>query len=153
MDAAQQTFISSTYWTESIGPVAAIATIERMGKVNVVEHIRLIGELVRAGWSAASAKHGVPIKLMGQPALCIFSFDCADTSRAVMTLFTQEMLARGFMANGGFYPTYAHQPAIVDRYLRDVDEVFAFLRNRLDRGEVLSALRGPVAQSGFARLT
>ena len=58
MDAAQQTFVSSTYWTESIGPVAAIATIERMGKVNVVEHIRTIGELVRAGWSAASAKHG-----------------------------------------------------------------------------------------------
>lgn len=153
MDTAQQTFISSTYWTESIGPVAAIATVERMKEVNVVEHIRLIGELVRAGWIAASAKRGVPIKLMGQPALCIFNFDCADTSRAVMTLFTQEMLARGFMANGGFYPTYAHQPATVERYLHAVDEVFAFLRNRLDRGEVLSALRGPVAQSGFARLT
>jgi glutamate-1-semialdehyde 2,1-aminomutase len=153
MDAAQQTFISSTYWTETIGPVAAIATIERMKKVNVVEHIRLIGELVRAGWIAASAKHKVPIKVMGQPALCIFNFDCADTSRAVMTLFTQEMLVRGFMANGGFYPTYAHQPVIVDRYLSTVDEVFAFLRSCLDRGEVLSALRGPVAQSGFARLT
>jgi glutamate-1-semialdehyde 2,1-aminomutase len=153
MDLAQQTFISSTYWTESIGPVAAIATIERMEKVNVVEHIRQIGELVRAGWTAASTKRGVPIKLMGQPALCIFAFDCGEASRTVMTLFTQEMLARGFLANGGFYPTYAHQPAIIDRYFCAVDEVFAFIRSCLDQGNVLTALRGPVAQTGFARLT
>lgn len=153
MDLAQQTFVSSTYWTESIGPVAALATIEQMEKVNVVEQIRRIGELVRAGWTAASAKHGVPIKLMGQPALCIFAFDCGEESRTVMTLFTQEMLERGFLANGGFYPTYAHQSATVDRYLCAVDEVFAFISRCLDRGNVLAALRGPVAQSGFARLT
>src|SRR6185295_7092247 len=47
----------------------------------------------------------------------------------------------------------AHQHATVDPYPRAVDEVFAFLRSCLDRSDVLSALRGPVAQSGFARLT
>lgn len=153
MDSAQQTFVSSTYWTESIGPVAALAAIDRMEKVDVVGHIAQIGELVRAGWTAAAAKHGVPIKLMGQPSLCIFTFDCGDASRGVMTLFTQEMLARGFLANGAFYPTYAHEPAIADLYLQAVDEVFGVLRERLDEGSVLTALRGPIAQSGFARLT
>ena len=153
MGQAQQTFVSSTYWTERIGPVAALATIARMENVKAVDHIRRSGELVRAGWTAAAAKHGVPIKLMGQPALCIFAFDCGEASRSVMTLFTQEMLARGFLANGGFYPTYAHHPAVIDRYLGAVDEIFAFIRGCLDRGSVLTALRGPVAQSGFARLT
>ena len=90
---------------------------------------------------------------MGQPALCIFTFDCGDVSRAVMTLFTQEMLTRGFLANGAFYPTYAHQPAIADLYFQAVNEVFGILREHLDRGDVVSALRGPIAQSGFARLT
>jgi len=80
-------------------------------------------------------------------------FECGDLSRAAMTLFTQEMLARGYLASGGFYPTTAHTSPIVVQYLKAVDEVFALIRQRLDRGDLLQALRGPVAQSGFARLT
>ena len=70
-----------------------------------------------------------------------------------MTLFTQEMLARGFLSAAGFYPTYAHQPDLVVRYLTAVEEVFGLMKEHLDRGTVLKALHGPVAQSGFARLT
>lgn len=153
MNAAQETFISSTYWTERIGPVAALAAIERMEELNVVAHIREAGESIRAGWSAAANKHRIPIKLMGQPALCIFTFDCGDMSRAVMTLFTQEMLDRGYLANGTFYPTYAHKNTVTQCYLTAVNEVFETLKKHLDAGDVLSALRGPIAQSGFARLT
>jgi len=153
MEAAQQTFVSSTYWTERIGPTAALATIDRMAKVDVVSHIEKVGERVLAGWAAAGAKHGLPLKVGGIPALCSLAFDCGADSRALMTLFTQEMLGRGFLAGGGFYPTYAHLPEIVDRYLDAVDSVFAFLRECRDRRGVMGALRGPVAQSGFARLT
>jgi glutamate-1-semialdehyde 2,1-aminomutase len=153
MDAVQETFISSTYWTERIGPVAALAAIDRMEKVDVAGHIRQIGKFVRAGWAAVAKEHDVPIKLMGQPALCVFSFDCGEASRAAMTFFTQEMLDRGFLANGAFYPTYAHENSIADRYLQAVNETFAVLKKHLDAGDVLRALRGPVAQSGFARLT
>lgn len=153
MDAAQESFVSSTYWTERIGPTAAVATIDRMKEVNVSEHIRKIGEHVLAGWKAAGAKQGVPVKVAGIPALCSLSFDCGEESRAVMTLFTQEMLSRGYLAYGGFYPTHAHKPEIVERYLGAVNEVFAFIRERRERGEVLSALRGPIVHSGFARLT
>jgi hypothetical protein len=70
-----------------------------------------------------------------------------------MTLFTQEMLARGYLAAGAFYPTYAHQLDLVADYLQNVEVVFGFMRQQLDAGSVLSALHGPVAQSGFARLT
>jgi len=153
MDAAQQTFISSTYWTESIGPTAAVATLARLEQLDVARHVGEIGTLVRAGWAAAASRHGVPAKVIGIPALCILSFDAGNISRALMTLFTQEMLARGFLAAGAFYPTYAHQPDLVTRYLEAVDEVFGLLRQHLDRGTVLTALHGPVAQSGFARLT
>jgi glutamate-1-semialdehyde 2,1-aminomutase len=153
MDTAQQTFVSSTYWTEAIGPTAALATLQRMEEVNVSRHIFEIGSLVRAGWSGAAGRHGLPAKVGGIPALCVLSFDAGENSRALMTLFTQEMLARGFLAAGAFYPTYAHTRDLVAQYLSAVDEVFGFLRQNLDRGSVVSALRGPVAQSGFARLS
>ena len=153
MDAAQQTFVSSTYWTEAIGPTAAVATLARMEAVNVSQHIVGVGTRVRAGWGAAGARHGLPVKVGGIPALCVLGFDAGEHSRALMTLFTQEMLARGFLAAAAFYPTYAHTPEIVDKYLEAVDATFALLRKHLEGGTVLTALRGPVAQSGFARLT
>jgi glutamate-1-semialdehyde 2,1-aminomutase len=153
MDSVQETFVSSTYWTEGIGPTAALAAINRMEEVDIARHIRQIGEFVQDGWGETAKRHCLPIKIMGQPALCIFAFDCGEISRAAMTLFTQEMLDRGFLANGAFYPTYAHDRDTADRYLQAVDEAFAALKKHLDAGDILGALRGPVAQSGFARMT
>lgn len=153
MEAAQLTFVSSTYWTEGIGPAAALATLKKFSEVDVVSHIGRIGELARNGWKSLGKTHGLSAKVGGLPALCTLAFDHGDLSRPLMTLFTQEMLARGFLADGVFYPTWAHTPADVARYLECVGTVFATLRDRIDRGEVLTALRGPVAHSGFARLT
>jgi glutamate-1-semialdehyde aminotransferase len=153
MDTAQQTFVSSTYWTEAIGPTAALATLARMEEVVVSRHIFDVGSRVRSGWAAAGARHGLPVKVGGIPALCVLGFESGENSRALMTLFTQEMLARGFLAAGAFYPTFAHQPGVVADYLEAVDAVFGFLREQLDRGTVIAALHGQVAQSGFARLT
>jgi len=153
MEAAQATFVSSTYWTERVGPTAALATINEMGRIKASARIKKIGDQVQAGWKKAAAKHGLPAVVSGLPALCHMHFECGDLSRAAMTLFTQEMLARGYLASGGFYPTTAHTSPIVVQYLKAVDEVFALIRQRLDRGDLLQALRGPVAQSGFARLT
>ena len=153
MEAAQQTFVSSTYWTESIGPAATLATLRKLVEVNAVARIGEIGELTREGWRRLGTKHGLKLKVGGLPALATFVFEHGDDSRALLTLFTQEMLERGYLANGVFYPTAVHTPAMVEDYLRAADRVFAWLRERVDRGEVTSALRGPVAHAGFARLT
>ena len=153
MEAAQHTFVSSTYWTESIGPTAALATLKKLRETNAIARIAEIGELTRAGWRQLGEQHGLKLKITGLPALAIFAFDHGDDSRPLITLFTQEMLARGYLANGGFYPMAVHTPAIVAAYLDAADAVFAILRTHVDRGTVKSALRGPVAHSGFARLT
>lgn len=153
MEAAQVTFVSSTYWTEGIGPAAALATLKKLPAVGAVAHIAKIGELTREGWRRLGTAHGLRIDVAGLPALCTFAFDHGADSRALMTLFTQEMLDRGFLANGAFYPTWAHTPETVAQYLDAVAVVFAWLRERVDRAEVQTALRGPVAHAGFARLT
>ena len=153
MEAAQTSFISSTYWTEGIGPAAALATLAKLRQVDAVSRIREAGDATRSGWRKLGEKHGLRIKVGGIPALCTFSFDHGDDSRALMTLFTQKMLARGFLANGTYYPTCAHTPEIVARYLEAVDVVLGELRPHVDRGDARQALQGPVAHSGFARLT
>ena len=150
--ASQATFVSSTYWTEAIGPAAALATLARFREVDVPAHVARIGDAVRDGWRRLGAARGLEVKVGGIPALATLGFGHGEDSRALLTLFTQEMLDRGFLAGGGFYPTWAHTPAAVEAYLAAVEATFRELRARLDHGDVRAALRGPVAHSGFARL-
>ncbi len=151
MQAAQDTFISSTYWTEGIGPTAALATIKKMQRVKAQKHLARIGNLVREVWKTNAKKHSIDINMSGPPALQFFAFPGPDPA-ALKTLFVQEMLRRGILASDLFYASYAHTPAHVRTYARAMDEVFAILREAIDTNTVHSRLLGPVARSGFERL-
>jgi glutamate-1-semialdehyde 2,1-aminomutase len=154
MQAAQESFVSSTYWTEAIGPTAALATLRKMHAVNLPKHTQAIGEQVMQGWRDLAGKHRLDLTVSGLPALCTFSVNCAaQQGAALRTLLTQEMLNRGFLANTAFYPTLAHDKSVVTEYLAALDDVFAILAEAIAAGDVARRLRGPVAHTGFARLT
>ncbi len=101
MQAAQRSFISSTFWTERIGPVAALATIRKHRSCNVPEHLKAIGECVQSGWRKAAENSGLAIDITGMPPLSHFSFE-DDEMQALRTLFTQMMLDKGFLATDVF---------------------------------------------------
>ena len=152
MQAAQTSFISSTYWTERIGPVAALATLQKHRACRVHEHLIKIGTLVQQGWKSAARKAGLSIEIGGIKPLSHFGFG-HEQKEAIRTLFTQMMLERGFLATSAFYATYAHHPEHVEAYLCAVEGVFSNLQDAVKNGTVLKQLNGPVAHSGFARLT
>jgi glutamate-1-semialdehyde 2,1-aminomutase len=152
MDAAQDTFISSTAWTERVGPVAALATLRKHREQNVPKHLMRIGTRVQNGWKEAAAAADLPVHTSGISPLSHFGFDVPD-AQEVRTLFTQMMLDRGIIAGGSFYSMWAHTDAQVDRYLEAVNQVFRDLRIAIDQNAVRQLLRGPVAHSGFKRLT
>ena len=152
MDAAQNSFISSTYWTERIGPAAALATIAKHRRCEVPRHLAAVGERVQAGWRSAAEQTGLSIKVSGLAPMSHLSFDY-ENGLAVRTLFTQEMLSRGFLASEGFYATYAHTDGHVDEYLAALQETFAVIAGAIERANVEGLLKGPVAHAGFSRLT
>jgi len=151
MQAAQDTFISSTYWTERIGPSAALATIKKMKRVKLSQHLARTSKKVRDIWKHASAKHGVAIECAEVPVILTLSFTGSD-SKETKTLFTQEMLSRGILAGGVFYASYAHTDAHLRIYAKAVDEVFSIIAKARKQGGVQKLLKGPVAHSHFARL-
>jgi glutamate-1-semialdehyde 2,1-aminomutase len=151
MQAAQETFLSSTHWTERTGPAAALAAVTKHRRENVAAHLVRIGESVQQAWRSAAAETGLRITVSGMPPLARFHFDEPDP-QALRTLFAQEMLDRGFLSSNAFYAMFAHEPAQVEQYAAAVREVFALLRAAIDQGTVNQRLRGPVAHSGFFRL-
>ena len=152
MQAAQSTFISSTNWTERIGPAAALATIRKHRRCDVASHLIRLGRRVKEGWSSAASKAGLTLEVGGIDPLAHFSF-AGEEKQALRTLFTQMMLERGYLATSAFYATYAHQDEHVDCYITAVNEVFKLLAKAAKENTIMKQLKGPVAHTGFARLT
>jgi glutamate-1-semialdehyde 2,1-aminomutase len=152
MQAAQSTFISSTNWTERIGPVAALATIRKFRQHKVADHLITIGNQVMDGWETAARKAGLKLHASGLPSLCHFAFEHED-ELVLTTLYTQIMLEKEYLACTQFKPSFAHTQQQVDGFLVALEEAFEILAESLDRGTSVSLLKGPVAQRGFYRLT
>ena len=152
MQAAQSTFISSTYWTERIGPVAALATIRKHRRLQVADHLVKTGGHIQDGWRNAAKEAGLKIKVNGILPLSHFHFEY-ENGQAVMTLFTQMMLERGILGSGRFYASYAHTDFHVEAYLRTTREIFKSLAEALKNGKIEQHLKGAVAHLGFSRLT
>jgi glutamate-1-semialdehyde 2,1-aminomutase len=152
MQAAQESFISSTYWTEGVGFTAALAVLEVMEREDVPAHVKRMGEKVQLGLRTLAEKNKLPLKVGGHPALSHFSFDHPD-SGSLITLWTVRMLDHGFLAGGQFYPSLAHRDEHVDRFLSAAQEVFKELASALADGDVKERLGGTAKQSGFARLS
>lgn len=151
MEAAQSTFISSTFWTERIGPAAALKTLEVMERVKSWEIITAIGSSVGARWQALAKTYGLQLELNGIPALLGFSMASANMLK-YKTLITQEMLKKGYLAGTSIYPCIEHSPELVDRYFADIEPLFALIRECEDGRPIDPLLEGPVAHSGFQRL-
>ena len=151
MEAAQSTFISSTFWTERIGPTAALKTLEVMEKVKSWEQISQTGLEITANWKGLADKHGLSITTSGMPALTGFSFN-SPNAQAYKTLLTQEMLARGYLAGTSVYVCTEHSTKIVGEFFEALDPVFGVIKECEEGRDIFSLLRGPVSHGGFKRL-
>jgi glutamate-1-semialdehyde 2,1-aminomutase len=152
MEAAQETFISSTYWTDRLGLAASIACINKYKSMHVEKHLDFIGKLVQDSWIKAAHKAGLNIHVSGINPLGHFEF-LYENNLELKTLFTQEMLKRGYLATTAFYASLSHEEEIVNKYLEEVEEVFELLKSYIDQNTVEDHLESHACHSGFQRLT
>ncbi len=148
MQAAQSTFISSTNWTDRIGPAAALATLKKYKHTNADKHIISTGNKVKDIWNEASNLYKSEINISGLPSLASFSFKNEDTNM-LNTFFTIEMLKRGILGFRQFKPSLAHTDKELKLYKKAVNEIFELMASTSQ--EQMSAYKPH--HSGFKRLT
>lgn len=154
MQKAQDTFVSSTFWTEKIGPVAALATINKMKSKNVPQHLKTIGRLIQKGWQESAKRYKLNITIgQGTEVMPEFNFNYGEQNQAIRTLYTQEMLKRGFFDMACVYVSYAHKPVHVKKYMKAVDAVFKFMVEIIETDKIKDRLQGPVAHNRFNRIS
>lgn len=151
MEAAQKTFISSTFWTERIGPTAALATLDVMERIKSWDFITNTGLGIKKRWQELADKYELPISQWGLPALTGFTFS-SEKNLMYKTYLTQEMLAKGYLAGNCIYVCIDHTPEVLQGYYFELEKVFSKIQEFENGRDVLAELKGPVCHGGFKRL-
>ncbi len=148
MQAAQSTFISSTNWTDRVGPAAALATLKKYQKSHTDKHIISIGKKTQEIWKNAALKNKLDIEVSGLPSLSSFTFK-SEHAMEMNTRFVVEMLQKGFLGFRQFKPSLAHSQKELKSYKNAVEDVFKIL-SMLPEDKILNSEK---AHTTFKRLT
>jgi glutamate-1-semialdehyde 2,1-aminomutase len=152
MDCAQNSFISSTFWTERTGPVAALETLKQMEKIKSWEIITNKGLKIQKTWAEIANRNNLEIQVLGIPALSTFSIKSKEWIK-YKTFITQEMLKKKYLATNALFVSIKHDDATLENYFDILDGIF----NKISKFENKSLsvdkfIEGPVCQTGFQRL-
>jgi glutamate-1-semialdehyde 2,1-aminomutase len=153
MDTAQDTFISSTMWTERVGFAAGLATIEILTRDKIWDHLIQTGDQIGKGWEKIAKRCELDLIVTDFKPLITFKLNYGNINNKLLTFFIQEMLKRGYLAASSVYVTAAHDKTIVDEYLEAVSEVFALMADIIDRGDIDKHLETTPRSDAFKRLT
>ena len=152
MEYAQKTFISSTFWTERIGPTAALKSLEVMKKNKSWEIITSVGNKIKNGWERISKSYKIPINSSPIPAVASFNINCKNKNY-YKTYITQEMLKKGMLGSTNFYACTEHTQQQIENYLFNLDEIFNTISKcELGQIDIKNMLDGKVCNTGFGRL-
>ena len=152
MKEAKNSFISSTFWTERIGPTAALKCLEIMEKKKSWEYITNYGNKVVKIWKKLAIKYNLKIKISGLPALASFTIVSKNFLK-YKTLITQQMLNKNYLACNIFYASISHNQKLLNNYAENLESIF-YIISKCEKGEEIieSYLNGPVCYTGFKRL-
>ena len=151
MKVANSSFISSTFWTERIGPVAALKTLEIITKKKSWKKIPYYGSLIKKGWEKIAKKYELSITIQGIDSLPSFYFNY-NNNNAYKTYLTQEMLKNKFLATNLVYVSLVHSEEIIMKYIDMLDPIFLNIKECENGKNISKLLEGPICQSGFKRL-
>ena len=152
VEAAEKTFISSTFWTERIGPAAAIKTLELMEKTQSWKKITKLGKNLINIWKKLAKRHNLILDITGIPSLCKFTIK-SHNSQFYKTYITQKMLEKGYLAANGVYMSTCHNIIILKKYEEILDEIFYEI-SLCERGifNIDYLLNYPVSKVPFGRV-
>ena len=152
MEAAQKTFISSTFWTERLGPSAALKTISEMEKSKSWEIIANTNKLIKSKWKQIAKENNLKIQIDGMLGIPSFRINHKDWN-LFKTYITQEMLNKKILATNTIYISTVHNNKILSNYFEELNLNIKKIRKCIS-GElhIDEILKVPESKTGFYRL-
>ena len=152
MAKAKKSFISSTFWTERLGYVAALSTLRYMKKYKSWKKLISFGQYINKQWMRISKKNQVPIQITGFESITQFNFK-SKNNHYLRNFLTQEMLKKNILATNLIFLNICHSKKVIDRYIKELDTVFKKINNIEKYGTKNYFLKGKKSFTSFTRLT
>jgi glutamate-1-semialdehyde 2,1-aminomutase len=123
--AAQDIFVTGSFWYSGAAMAAAIATITELRDTDALAQIERAGTQLRAGLAAQAANHGFTVTQSGPVQMPLLTFD-HDNDFALAEAWTPHTIARGVYVHPyhNWFLSAAHSKDDVDEALRRTDEAF-----------------------------
>lgn len=155
MNAVQDSFISSSYWTERTGYVAGLKVIEVFEKMKIANYLKKIGTYFDKNFKKMCNELKINFINKGLISVPIIAFNSGDPllDRKIKTYITQEMLKKSYLVSNVVYLSSAHNTKNIDRYFEEIYELLYKIKDNLNHEFLDKNLKNEVCHSDFKRLT
>ena len=151
MERSKKTFISSTFWTERIGFAAALSSIKHFEDTKPWKKLINNGKYLNKELSRIAKANNLEIKISGYESITSFTF-LSPFARYFKTYMTQEMLKKGYLTSTLFYLTIYHDKKVVDKYIKELSNIFKFLGSVTKLSQIKYKLDTSLSHQTFERL-
>jgi glutamate-1-semialdehyde 2,1-aminomutase len=138
MQALSETYVSSTFYTNSIAMAAALATINKLRQGQVIAHLWQIGQGLLDGLNTLAQDAGVEAEAVGLPPMpyLVFTYADPEIKETARYVFYRETTRRGvlFHPNHHWFVCAAHSQQDLARTLEISAEAFHRVKQELGRG-------------------
>ena len=154
MEPAARMFISSTYWSDTIGLQATLTTLRELRARDVPDNLWRFGAELQRGMNEAAGRSGAPVRCEGLSVHPQLYFDIDDPSlhRKANTLYIQEMAKRGCHGYASFYLNAAQGAPELEQTTAAACETFTLIAEALDGNSIDRLLECDLQQDTFRRL-
>jgi len=149
MEHANHSFISSTFWTERVGPSAALETLKIMEKNKSWNEITMIGKNIKKQIRYIASLHKLDLQIEGIDAIPNFYFN-SNNNMKYKTLITQEMLKKKILASNLIFCSISHKDKVLKKYFNTLEGIFSKI-SKVEKGQkdITDYLKSPIAMSGM----
>ncbi len=153
MQPSEASFISSSYWTDGVGPAAALAVLKKVQRLRVHEIVWERGVRFQESLKSIAARHpSCRLIVGGMPATPTISFDLGALAPHAHQFIVRKMCQHGFLTSSVFYLMLAHEQEFIDQLLHALEQVLNDLQQLIDAGRLSKESEAACGPSGFARL-
>ncbi|MDC1141337.1 aminotransferase class III-fold pyridoxal phosphate-dependent enzyme [Gammaproteobacteria bacterium] len=151
MNKANDSFISSTFWSERLGFAASLKTLEIMERDRTFEIIPSIGRGIKKSWKKLSKKYNLDLDIGGLDSMPNFVFKSMHNNH-YKSFITEFMLKEGFLATNTVYISTAHTPDKVSSYIEALEKAFKIISDVFPGKTLHDQMEFSDASEGFKRM-
>lgn len=149
LNESNESFISSTYWSERTGPAAALATLKKMKKIKSWEQINNKGKYIRAKLIKIAKKNNIDLKLNHSNSIINFIVFGKYQHIIYKNYISQEMLKKNIIFSDTIYVSVAHTKKIIDLVLFNLNIIFKKISEHEKKENLFVQLEQDISSIGF----